>query len=270
MKSRRTQKGFSIIEILIAVIIIGILTLILVPTLLNRAQSAKITACHDELERLAEAQKRAALESGHYCRLFVLDDLPGDGDGRGWFEAPNDRIDAFEDEIYNEELYQVRCDSAGIYNLAGGYIKVFIDFSTHDFVKGTETSYDWKGPYFSIRRDDPKPLPTDPDPPDPTDEDANVFNIPNDPWGHDYLFFMPRRVVNGILTGGIVAEPRGVIQTQWSYGDVTYDDSIVVVFDRPTILSMGPNGLPGDPNDPNPDDRNVFGKGDDVFLSFEF
>jgi prepilin-type N-terminal cleavage/methylation domain-containing protein len=267
MKPRRTHRGFSIIEILIAVIIIGILTLVLVPTLLNRAQNAKITACQDEVERLAEAERRCAIESGYLARLFVLDDVPG-GDNYGWLD-PADRIDGFLDERLNSDLFRVLVTGEGLFLPPYSHLRVFIDYTTHEWrdlslqSETAQTGLTWTGPYFSIRRDGAKPLAAI----NTAQESSNLYNIPDDPWGHDYLLFMPRRIVNLVVSGGIVAEPRGEILTQWTHYDgngLTYTVDSVAVFDRPTILSMGPNGIPGDATTP------IFGKGDDVFLSFEY
>jgi prepilin-type N-terminal cleavage/methylation domain-containing protein len=254
--SSAMRGGFSIMEVLIAVMIIGILAVILVPVLTSRAREARVAACESELQTLAEAQKSAAVLMGVFLRLYALNDMPGPTKNLP-LTNPN-ASDSIADEAQNSSLYT-------------NPKRMFIDPATNAFLPSTqadqrfesivgttpivnETSYAWKGPFCNFKRDE-KPNESQPTPAMalggwtlPT----HIHGIPNDPWGNDYLLF---------TRWGLVCEPVGSLESVVSVDAIGYS---TVVFDRPTILSLGPNGKPGDETAPE------FGKGDDIYRSFEY
>ena len=60
-KNLRRQSGFTMVELLIAIIIIGILVAIIVPVLSNRASDARIAAAKADLEAIANANPKSPL-----------------------------------------------------------------------------------------------------------------------------------------------------------------------------------------------------------------
>lgn len=229
-------------EILIAVIIIGVLAVIMVPVLNNRVKEARLAACERDMEEIAEAQRRAAIQLSAYLRLYVLDDVRGGDDNT--LDTEFD-VDGIADESLNTGFFD-RPEYMFIDPEKG----VMMNDTRSEFLYNSflnESSYNWPGPFYTIHRDDaPVAGATFP----------NMHDIPNDPWGNDYLLF---------LRGGVLVEPDGIIQSTFDYDGITYDADI---FDRPTILSMGPDGMPGDSTG-DPADQ-IFGKGDDLFRSFEY
>jgi len=240
--------GFSIMEVLVAVMIIGVLAVILVPVLTSRAREARVAICESELQTLAEAQKSVAIHTGYFLRLYALDDLPGAAS----VPSATSSVDRIVDEPFNTSV--------------SNPTQMFIDPSANNLLTTAlsnaqfmkilqESQYGWKGPFCSIKRDE-KPneswptlgmgaggwtLPT------------HIHGIPNDPWGNDYLLFVRL---------GLVREPDGLIVNVMSADAIDYS---TVVFDRPTILSLGPNGKPGDGTA-----GSKFGEGDDIYRSFEY
>jgi prepilin-type N-terminal cleavage/methylation domain-containing protein len=235
-------KGFSIIELLIAIIIIGILVAVIIPRLATRSELARQRTAKSDLEQIRNAQERAGIDTGYYYRIYVLDDnIGGDGIGSG---ATNDINDGIRDEALN--------------TIAQNPIRLFINVNTGEFLPdtaaviqytnliGNETSFGWNGRYITWQRDIYG-----------FDHDAqgNLIpdDIPDDPWNHDYLFFTSR---------GLVLEPYGVIVDACgidSFGNLSSGGSYDCLrFDRFTLLSLGGDGLPGSQPD------YIFGTGDDL------
>lgn len=250
MKRKHSESAFTILEVLIAVIIIGILTSILVPVLSNRSADAKITAAKAELKNIADAEERVAIHTGYFVRLYALDDLIG-GDAVG-FGVTGDRLDGVRDEKLNAIVTtgeQMFIDPAsGIQLLPANQNVAYTRLTSN------ETSFGWQGPYYTIHRDEAAA-------PDPTDSTlgrqvGHLAGIPTDPWGNDYILLTKRGALN---------EPAGTIDATLALsGGGTVNAE---VFDRPTVLSLGPNGVPGDA-DTTSQNFNKLGKGDDLYYSF--
>ncbi len=232
----RTSRGFTIVELLIAVVIIGVLTAIILPIYVSRAEEARLTAARADLESIATAQQQAAIDTGYFYRLFVLDDVTG-GDA----VAPDvltDRIDGIADEILRGDalnMPQIFVDTK-LGNVVTPGAPVF-----NRLLLGDEM-LTWKGPYINItRKVGPKiVIPNTP------------ISTPVDPWGSQYLFFTRL---------GVMQEPAGLIQANWA-DSVSGGNYIANVFDRPTVLSLGPNKLPGDGI------SSAFGTDDDIIRQF--
>ncbi|MCD6386482.1 prepilin-type N-terminal cleavage/methylation domain-containing protein [Candidatus Sumerlaeota bacterium] len=236
MRLKNMIKGFSVVELLIAVIILGVLVAIIVPRLATRTELARKKSALVDLENLQNAEERAAVDTGYFYRLYVLDDTSG-GDGYG-FGDTDDIIDGVRDEQYTSYY--------------SNNTQIFIDVTTGEFktnytylynlLAKNETAFGWNGPYINWNRDlvnsDGQPEPSRPN---------NADDIPDDPWGHNYLLFTPQ---------GLIDEPEGQFVTTFMGSDTT-------VFDRMTLLSLGPNGLPGDGT---PGAK--FGTGDDLLRQF--
>ncbi|HMZ51991.1 MAG TPA: prepilin-type N-terminal cleavage/methylation domain-containing protein, partial [Candidatus Sumerlaeota bacterium] len=73
--SRRRRAGFSIIELLVAIIIIGILVAVLIPVVANRTAQARLARAQSDLKNLGEAEERVGVDTGFYIRLFALNDV---------------------------------------------------------------------------------------------------------------------------------------------------------------------------------------------------
>lgn len=233
-RSLRPAGGFSIIELLIAVIIIGILVAIIIPVLVRRADDARIASAESDLEHLQAAEERACLNTRYMYRFYVLDDTIG-GDGRYAPTDPSD-VDGIRDEEYNFTVVAP--------------LRMFIDYKAGLFMVNygnlysrmsrNETEFGWSGPYINYQR-----------------MHMDDRDMPLDPWGNPYLLF---------TLAGVVDQFQGTIETVYNFTvaatgaqGTTYGPW----FDRFTVLSMGPNGTPGDGS---PMAR--FGTADDLYRQF--
>ena len=229
------SSGFSIIELLVAIIIIGLLIAVIVPILSMRTKEAQHGAAMSDMQHIQDAQERAGIDTGYFYRLYVLDDeWAGDGYGLG---DPADVRDGLLDEWANRIYQNPR--------------SIFVDLKTGEFLINAENFYDnnirlanetafnWHGRYITWQRD------------------RNQDDIGDDPWGNNYLFF---------TKVGVVLEPDGEIRDVYIGKDgLSYDAK---VFDRPTILSLGPDGLPGSGRDPVSGQLTNFGDPDDLKRQF--
>lgn len=230
----KRSSGFSIIELLVAVIIIGLLVAVIVPILSMRTKEAQQQAAKSDMQHIQDAQERAAVDTGFFYRLYVLDD-DWAGDGYG-FGDPLDIRDGLLDEASNRVYQNPRRIFIDI--RTGEFLANADNFYDNNMLLANETAFNWHGRYITWQRD------------------TNQDDIGNDPWGNNYLFF---------TKAGVVLEPDGTINTQYRATDNSSYDAMV--FDRPTILSLGPDGLPGG-YDSATQARTQFGTGDDLIRQF--
>lgn len=91
------QRGFSLIEIMVVVVIMGILAALVVPNLLDRPDQARAVAARQDIASIAQALKLYRLDNGRYPSseqgLRALVERPSNGanNWRNYLERlPND------------------------------------------------------------------------------------------------------------------------------------------------------------------------------------
>ena len=60
------QNGFTLIEIMVVVVILGILAALIVPNIMSRPDQAKATAARSDIKALSSAMEIYRLDNGHY------------------------------------------------------------------------------------------------------------------------------------------------------------------------------------------------------------
>lgn len=275
-----TRRGFTIIEIVMAVIIISVLTLVLTPTLTNRTAEARLRAAEQDLKSLADAEERAAVDTGYFYRPYVLNDLNGEGDYLAsalkiypFDPAKLSKIRAIRNNAnVTDNLYinptNIFINIKGIPDPSSGVINTGQVYNGNQaglwsHLINNETSFGWQGPYVNWSRD------------------ANQNDWPDDPWGNDYLFFTQAGVIYAPIAQGLTNDQELYTDKSYQFQDKgpkfnsTSGQSIQMKaqgFDRPTWLSLGPNGLPGDGSG-NVDATTgkgpgAYGQGDDIIFQF--
>ena len=64
MKTLRTSQGFSLIELLVVLVILGLIAGLVVPNVMQRGEDAKVRAANAEIQRISMAVDEFYLDSG--------------------------------------------------------------------------------------------------------------------------------------------------------------------------------------------------------------
>jgi len=66
MKRHRRSRGFTLIELMVVLVIIGVLAALIVPNMLDRADDARVTAARTDVNNLMQALKLYKLDNLRY------------------------------------------------------------------------------------------------------------------------------------------------------------------------------------------------------------
>ena len=64
--ARRTARGFTLLELMVVIVIIGVLAVLIAPSVLRRVGEAKVTAARADLSTLMNQLKIYKLDNGRY------------------------------------------------------------------------------------------------------------------------------------------------------------------------------------------------------------
>jgi general secretion pathway protein G len=64
--SQTAQRGFTLIELMVVVVIIGVIAALIVPNVLNRTDDARVTAAKTDINNLGQALKMYKLDNQRY------------------------------------------------------------------------------------------------------------------------------------------------------------------------------------------------------------
>ena len=66
MKQGINQRGFTLIEIMVVMVILGLLVAIVAPNIMGRSDQAKVTVAKTQMNNIANALDLYRLDNGHY------------------------------------------------------------------------------------------------------------------------------------------------------------------------------------------------------------
>jgi prepilin-type N-terminal cleavage/methylation domain-containing protein len=158
--------GFTFIEVLAVVVIVGIITLVSFLAFQGKRDETKKTAAYQEMKQMADAEKEVEAYYGVFVPLAVLNDTPGfPADYPGTVNP-----DCIGNYSYNYYLIDPESGYSG--NDGANYPSAITQIN--DLFPDNDKARKWKGPFVTFQRI------TTQNPVDPR---------PVDPWGNDYVLF---------------------------------------------------------------------------------
>lgn len=233
---RIQDKGFTILEVLIAVVIIGILVAVAISRYTQRTDEAKINIARSEMQMFAKAEQAIEIDTGYYVSLRVLAEV-------------HNSLQPFNDTM-GWRSYPIEADQWGYAITTAG---TWAEFSPGAWLN-YQLASDWKGPYMEFKQKGAGSntygvytndvFPGSDSPPYDT-----KYGTPLDPWGSPYRLFGPVNTIGGSH------DPR----LPFNKGINLTDRPLLTPFDRFAIVSYGKNtALDFDTNPAGSDDIIVY------------
>lgn len=232
----RKTRGFTLTELLVVMVIIGLLSTIIVPVYVSRMEDARVRIARAECREIAQAEEQCAIIHGYYLPFQLLDDLP---------DPPKGTSPQSADEIgqypWPDQTYIINPLVNPRDQIPTGKQRTLGDANTYTRIKAMLEH--WEGPFLTPHRvyDIPTGLdPKDPNYEAPANRSEAQLDFPLDPWGAPYRFYSPL----GVIGTNALDEPSSTYGYGYSFSDgrlTTRDDRHLP---RYAVVSYGRDNLP--------------------------
>lgn len=120
MKRHSRQRGFTLIEIMVVMVILGLLVAVVAPNIMGRSDQAKVTIARTQISNIANALDLYRLDNGHYPStqqgLEALSQRPtGTPEPRNW--NPDGYLKNVPEDPWGSQYQYVSPGSNGPYDL---------------------------------------------------------------------------------------------------------------------------------------------------------
>jgi prepilin-type N-terminal cleavage/methylation domain-containing protein len=223
--ANKRQRGLTLTELLVVMVIIGLLSTIIVPVYVNRMEEARVKVAMGECREIAEAEDQCALIHGYYVPFQVLDDRPKYYYPFGPLSPAGDFIDR-EDQ---SSIFLINPLIRPDLQLAGANFQPQLNSTTNQRV--IDMRERWQGPFLNPQRvytgtEDPK---------DPNFVNSVMIHLdfPMDPWGQPYRFYSPL----GVIGSNALQTDLSNLNINFSNGLLTNNDDRD--FQKYAVVSFG-------------------------------
>ena len=264
---RNTERGVTLTELLVVMLIIALLSTIAVPVYLSRAEVARVRTAQAEVREIANAEDVCAAIHGFYVPLQTLNDLPITPETLG---GHVDRINN-----YNSGLNALLVEPT----LPLGN-QVNNQFDLADWDSNTlmaELVQEWQGPFINYQREYMGIVLDDNNIPRFVSAEIDVefpevkADLPLDPWGEPYRIFSPIGItgLNANSSGASQLDPTEFLAGNFSTTNffnefnLTLNDNTSATktdadpYDTWAIVSFGPDRT-ADQNNANDDNDDIY------------
>lgn len=185
---RRTNRGVTLTELLVVMLIISLLATVAVPVYVNRAENARVAIANAECREIAQAEEQCAILHGFYVPFQVLDDTPALG--------PNLFV-ATEDSITQDAT--INGNTSVINPLIRPFDQLGRQPTLNQYTVNSRLRsmvLNWQGPFLNPQRVYlGNRLDLRPGNPDYFSSPWFRLDFPLDPWGTPYALYSPLGIV---------------------------------------------------------------------------
>ncbi|MDN6320648.1 MAG: type II secretion system major pseudopilin GspG [Marinobacter sp.] len=120
LNSLQSSRGFTLIEIMVVMVILGLLVAVVAPNIMGRSDQAKVTVAETQLTNISKALDIYRLDNSHYPStqqgLDALKSRPsGSPEPKNW--SPDGYMKSIPEDPWGNEFQYVSPGTEGAYDL---------------------------------------------------------------------------------------------------------------------------------------------------------